>query len=293
MFCALVECRFCQYSFSGMKAPPVVMTVAGSDNSAGAGIQADLKTMSALGVYGVTALTCVVAEVPGKVSCIQPVESSVVAEQIRLLFEAFPISAVKTGMLYSAETLRVVSQEIAGFRAAGGNAPVVVDPVMVATSGDVLLQKDALESYKALLLPAADLVTPNLDEAAVLWGQPVASMEAMREVGRYLSGVYKTAFLIKGGHLRTQMAVDLLVERDGTESWYEAPFVDEVSTHGTGCTYSAAIAAWLGRGQSLPEAVGKAKAFVSDAIGGYLRWSHGSNRKPVDALDHFATIVRK
>lgn len=272
-----------------MKSLPVVMSVAGSDNSSGAGIQADLKTMSALRVYGVTALTCVVAEVPGRVSCIQAVDPEVVAEQIRLLCSAFPLRAIKTGMLHSAATLRVVCRELSAFRSAGGHAPVIVDPVMVATSGDSLMQQDALAEYRQTLLPMADLVTPNLDEVAVLWGRPVSSKAEMEQAGRDLQRQYKTAFLIKGGHLRGDVAADLLVESNGTESWFEAPYVPGVSTHGTGCTYSAAIAAELGHGAALPEAVQRAKGYVSKVISRFLRWST-SEGQAVDALDHFAHL---
>lgn len=270
-----------------MNSLPVVMSIAGSDNSCGAGIQADLKTMSALRVYGVTALTCVVAEIPGRVSCIQAVDPEVVAEQIRLLCSAFPLRAMKTGMLHSAETLRAVCRELSAFRSAGGAAPLVVDPVMVATSGDSLMQEDALAEYRRTLLPMADLVTPNLDEVAVLWGRPVSSRAEMEAAGRDLRRQYKTAFLIKGGHLRGDVAADLLVESDGAESWFEAPYVPGVSTHGTGCTYSAAIAAELGRGAALRQAVQGGKQYVNRAIRGFLRWTPAP-ASPVDALDHFA-----
>jgi hydroxymethylpyrimidine/phosphomethylpyrimidine kinase len=150
---------------------PVVMTIAGSDNSAGAGAQADLKTMSALGVYGVTAITCVVAEVPGKVSAIQAVEPRIVAEQIRLLFEAFPIAAVKTGMLYSREIIATVCDTLEECFARGGPRPfLVVDPVMVATSGEPLLRNDAVALYRERLFPLAGIITPNLDEVRTLLG---------------------------------------------------------------------------------------------------------------------------
>jgi hydroxymethylpyrimidine/phosphomethylpyrimidine kinase len=274
-----------------MKSLPVALSIAGSDNSAGAGIQADLKAMSALRVYGVTAVTCVVAEIPGKVTRIQPVEQDVVAEQIRLLLEGFPVSAIKTGMLHSVGILRVVCEQLRALRERGGNAPLVVDPVMVATSGDRLLQQDALEAYQTQLLPLADLVTPNLDEAAVLWGRSVNGIEEMRAAGQFLRDRYQTAFLMKGGHLRGKVAVDLLVDKDGVETWFEAPYIEGVSTHGTGCTYSAAIVAMLARGADLAAAIGLAKRYVSAAIAGHLRWGEyvGAPSLPVDALDHFAS----
>jgi hydroxymethylpyrimidine/phosphomethylpyrimidine kinase len=155
---------------------PVALTIAGSDNSAGAGAQADLKTMSALGVYGVTAITCVVAEVPGKVSAIQPIEPAIVAEQIRLLFGAFPIVAMKTGMLFSRAIIETVVQTLEEcFRASGRRPALVIDPVMVATSGDPLLEPDAVDLYREKLLPLATLATPNMDEVRMLLGNQRAA----------------------------------------------------------------------------------------------------------------------
>jgi hydroxymethylpyrimidine/phosphomethylpyrimidine kinase len=267
---------------------PVVLTIAGSDNSAGAGAQADLKTMSALGVYGVTAITCVVAEVPGKVSAIQAIEPRIVAEQIRLLFEAFPISAVKTGMLYSREIIAAVADVLDQFKIQNSKfkIPLVVDPVMVATSGDSLLQDDAIALYRERLFPLATLITPNLDETRVLLGRPVTSLEAMRAAGEELSARYATAFLLKGGHLRTTDATDLLFA-NGEVHEFSAPHVPGVSTHGTGCTYSAAIAAGLGKGLALREAVAEAKVVLTRAVTQFLRWEHRGHT--TDALHHFAS----
>ena len=288
---------------SGMNLP-VVMSIAGSDNSAGAGAQADLKTFSALGTYGVTAITCVVAEVPGKVSAIQPIEPRIVAEQIRLLFEAFPISAVKTGMLYSREIIEAVAaslqsairnpprrrrgQEGEGGWASQSAIPLVVDPVMVATSGDPLLQQDAIALYRERIFPMAKLITPNLDEAAVLLGRPLANLADMRLGVRELAERFGTAILLKGGHLREAIATDLLFA-DGEVHEFTAPFVPGVSTHGTGCTYSAAIAASLGKGLPLRDAVGEAKCFVTGAITHFFRWTHRG--RTTDALRHFAPDV--
>lgn len=272
-----------------MHSLPPVLSIAGSDNSAGAGIQADLKTMSALGVYGLTAVTCVVAEVPGHVSAIRGMEPELVAEQVRLCFEAFPVRAVKTGMLYSADILRTVVQSLRAAAAKFGPVPLVVDPVMVATSGARLLEPEALEVYQSELLAMASLITPNLDEAAVLVGENIGSRDAMCEAGRLLARRYETAILMKGGHLKEDSAADLLVLADGREYWFEAPFVRGVSTHGTGCTYSAAIASELGLGRSLEEAVARSKKFVSRAIVGHLRWQAES--RGTDALHHFAGIT--
>jgi hydroxymethylpyrimidine/phosphomethylpyrimidine kinase len=262
------------------------MTIAGSDNSAGAGAQADLKTMCALGTYGVTAITCVVAEVPGKVSAIQAIEPRIVAEQIRLLFEAFPVAAVKTGMLYSREIIATVAAELES-HAARSRIPLVVDPVMVATSGDPLLQADAVALYRERLFPMATVITPNLDEVRTLLGQPVTSVDEMRRAGAELVAQFGTSFLIKGGHLRGAVATDLLFIA-GSDAVHEfsAPFVDGVSTHGTGCTYAAAIASGLGKGLALRDAVAEAKVFVTRAVTQFLRWER--NGVVTDALHHFA-----
>jgi hydroxymethylpyrimidine/phosphomethylpyrimidine kinase len=266
------------------------MTIAGSDNSAGAGAQADLKTMCALGVYGVTAITCVVAEVPGKVSAIQAMEPGIVAEQVRLLFGAYPIAAMKTGMLYSREIMDSVVQV---FRRQPQLPALVVDPVMVATSGDSLLKGDGVSYYKDVLFPLATLVTPNLDEARVLTGRDISSIDELHAAGLELVREYGCAFLMKGGHLREAVARDLLVTADGTVEEFSAPFVPGVNTHGTGCTYSAAVASGLGAGLGLVEAVAQAKRFVSAAIGGFLRWDRPDG-STTDALHHFAgTNIKK
>ena len=264
---------------------PVALSIAGSDNSAGAGAQADLKTMSALGVYGVTAITCVVAEVPGKVSAIQAIEPRIVAEQIRLLFEAFPIGAIKTGMLYSCEIIEAVATTLAECLAGTSpRPPLVVDPVMVATSGHALLQQDAIALYRERLFPMATLVTPNLDEVRTLLGRSVTNYDEMCEAARELSSTFGADFLVKGGHLREACAVDLLIEgRKITE--FRAPFVPDVSTHGTGCTYSAAIAAHLAHGLPLTAAVANAKRHVTAAITHFLRWE--KDGRQTDALHHF------
>ena len=262
---------------------PVGLSIAGSDNSAGAGAQADLKTMSALGVYGVTAITCVVAEVPGKVSAIQAIEPRIVAEQIRLLFEAFPIGALKTGMLYSSEIIETVCDTLAECAA---QTPIIVDPVMDATSGDALLQRDAVALYRERLFPMATLITPNLDEVRTLLGRTVSNLEEMCGAGKELSASYGRAFLIKGGHLKMNPAIDLLCTPDGAVEEFAAPWVPGVSTHGTGCTYAAAITAGLAKGLTLAVAVAEAKAFLANAVANFLRWNHHGHT--TDALHHFA-----
>jgi hydroxymethylpyrimidine/phosphomethylpyrimidine kinase len=259
------------------KPPAVVLTIAGSDNSCGAGIQADLKTISAFGAYGQTAVTCVVAEVPGRVTAIQAIRPQVVAEQIRMSFEAFPVAAVKTGMLYSTSILRAVVEAL---RDCGRDVPLVVDPVMVASSGDPLLKPAAIAAYRSLLFPLATLVTPNLDELRILSGMPCRDLAEIQEAGAALVKRYGCAFLLKGGHLKTSTATDILATSDGFEI-FRAPFRKNAETHGTGCTLSAAIAAGLAQGRPLSQAVADAKSYITRAIGQGHRW------KSTAALNHF------
>lgn len=262
------------------RSKPVALTIAGSDSSAGAGLQADLKTFSALGVFGISAVTCVVAEVPGKVARIDPVDPLNVREQIELLLGSFPIGAIKTGLLFSAEIIETIA---AVLERRAGKIPLIVDPVMIATSGDVLLQPAAVESYCARLFPRATLVTPNMAEAAALTGRPVRDLVEMKAAGKELTRKFGTRFLLKGGHLAGDRATDLLC--DGTAVVeFSAPFVSGVSTHGTGCTYSAAIAARLAFGDPLEEAIARAKDFVSRAIREYFSWQ--TSLGEIQALNH-------
>lgn len=266
-------------------APPVALTVAGSDSSAGAGLQADLKTFAAHGVYGLAAATCIVAEIPGAVTAIQPAEPAIVGEQIRLSLRAFPVAAVKTGMLYSRAIIAAVADLLVPAR-----LPLVVDPVMVAASGDPLLQPAAVAEYRARLFPAATLITPNLDEAAALLGRPLTSVPELRDAAAALAAMFGTAVLVKGGHLAGDTATDLLFA-DGRPHEFGAPFIRDVAardTHGTGCTYSAAIAANLARGLPLAAAVGAAKEYITGAIRARFLWPAPDRAlPPTAALDHF------
>ncbi len=261
------------------RSPPVALTIAGSDCSAGAGLQADLKTFSALGVFGLTAVTCVVAEVPGKVLRIDRVDPQNVSEQIELCLTNYPVGAIKTGLLHSPEVVEIVACLLEKF----DYIPLVVDPVMIATSGDALLQPAAVETYRARLFPRASLVTPNMAETAALIGRPIVSLEEMRTAGGQLAREFGTRFLIKGGHLRVGDATDLLCG-ETTVAEFSAPFVAGVTTHGTGCTYSAAIAARLALGDELEEAITRAKDFVSRAIGRHFAWPGLSGE--IHALNH-------
>jgi hydroxymethylpyrimidine/phosphomethylpyrimidine kinase len=264
---------------------PVALTVAGSDCSAGAGIQADLKTFTALGVYGLTAVTCVVAEVPRKVSRIEPVTARMVREQIEMLLKNFQVGAIKTGLLCSEEIVCAVAEAVQdGEKETARSIPFVVDPVMIATSGDNLLEPEAIESYKSKLFPLATLITPNLDEAALLLETTIKERKQMANAAKALAKKYRASILLKGGHLRGDNAVDVLFHY-GELTEFSAPFVRGVETHGTGCTYSAAITAGLASGFSLEQAIKRAKKFVTESIKRRFHWTSKSGAT-LDALRH-------
>ncbi|MEK7780741.1 MAG: bifunctional hydroxymethylpyrimidine kinase/phosphomethylpyrimidine kinase [Verrucomicrobiota bacterium] len=241
---------------------PIALTIAGSDSGGGAGVQADLKTFTALGCHGTTAITCITAQNPRAVIGIQPVRADLVRNQIAAVFAELPPCAVKTGMLFSTEIINVV----ADFFAKGKRPPLVVDPVMVATSGAVLLKPSAIRALKERLLPLATLVTPNLDEAQLLLGRKLQTLEDLLEAAEELNTQFGCAALVKGGHLKLgKEAVDVLF--DGKRfTVLKARRIQGVSTHGTGCTYSAAITAHLARGEKLERAVALAKHFITRAI---------------------------
>lgn len=251
--------------------PPVALSVAGSDNSSGAGIQADSRVFVAHGCYPLTAVTCVVAEIPDKVSAISAVPPGVVAEQLRLCLEAFPVGALKTGMLFSKSILSavvgVLSEEFGRKK-----IPLVVDPVMVASSGDALLRPDAVRAYQQLLFPLAQLLTPNADELRVLAGCGIRNLRELGEAGRRLAETSGVPVLAKGGHLRGKEAVDLLLFPGGAMESFSAPFFRNAGTHGTGCAFSAAITANLARGLGLVESVGRAKEFLTESLRERLQW---------------------
>jgi hydroxymethylpyrimidine/phosphomethylpyrimidine kinase len=258
---------------------PVALSIAGSDSSAGAGIQADVKTFAARRVYGVCAVTCIVAETPGKVCRIQPADPEIVREQLQLLLKSFPVAAIKTGLLCNAQITATVARVLRKRKAQN----LVVDPVMIATSGDALLETEAIGIYERELLPLARLITPNLDEASRLLGSAIDGVAGMRAAARALARKYRTPVLLKGGHLRSARAVDVL--SDGTElREFSSAFIPNVQTHGTGCTYSAAIAAELARGMPLSRAVSRAKRYVSAAIASHFIWRTAEG--VVHALNH-------
>ena len=243
------------------------LTIAGSDSGGGAGIQADLKTFAAFGVHGASAIACLTAQNPKRVLGVEPCSPKMLRRQIEAVFEELPPAAVKTGMLFSAENIRVVA-EVLGARAARPRVPLVVDPVMISTSGARLLESAAVKILTGKLLPLATLVTPNLDEAEILAEQKISAPEELRSAARKLHARFGCAVLAKGGHLkRSREAIDIYFDGK-TELLLSAPFVRGVSTHGTGCTYSAAICAALALGNDLPRAVEIGKRFITASISG-------------------------
>lgn len=262
-------------------APPVVLTIAGSDSSCGAGAQADLKSIAALGGYGINALTSVVSESPGKVSAIRLLDADIIADQLRVLFDAFPVRAAKTGMIGGRAQAGAV---VAYWKSLGRSAPpLVVDPVMVATGGGSLLEDDAVTFITEQLLPLARIITPNMDEAQVLSGRTIRSRDDMAACAQELCSRLGTAVLVKGGHLEEDAAADVLCDA-GALTWLSAPRTPGVHTHGTGCATSAAIATGLAKGLPLLEAVNDAKQFITRAIASHLAWKTAAGE--VHALNH-------
>jgi hydroxymethylpyrimidine/phosphomethylpyrimidine kinase len=239
-----------------------VLSIAGSDSGGGAGIQADLKTFAALGCFGMTAITALTAQNTCGVRAIHAVPPDVLRDQIDAVVQDIGVDAVKVGMLHSPEVVRTVAQAIDRH----GLPNVVFDPVMVATSGAKLIDDPAIAVLVAELFPRAVLITPNLDEAGLLVGKPLTSVADMAHAAQALLGLGARAVLLKGGHLDGNVVVDVLVGAGTEPLWMEAPRIDSLNTHGTGCTLSSAIAAHLALGQPLPEVVQLARRYVRQAL---------------------------
>jgi hydroxymethylpyrimidine/phosphomethylpyrimidine kinase len=260
---------------------PIALTIAGSDPSGGAGIQADLKTFTVLGVYGAGVITALTAQSTRGVDGIFPVPAAFVARQIASVAGDLRIAAVKTGMLNDAATVRAVADAVRT-HALG---PLVVDPVMVATSGDLLMAEGMVAALRETLLPLADLLTPNLPEAARLLDcAPAADEAEMAAQAKALVALGCKAVVLKGGHSEGTEAVDIFLARGGETARLALPRVATRNTHGTGCTFSAAIAANLARGQPLSEAVAAAKRFVHAALQAGAGLAIGQGAGPVDVL---------
>jgi len=271
-----------------MPAPARVLIVAGSDSGGGAGIQADIKTVTALGGYAATAITALTAQNTQGVFGVVGVEPVFIQQQMRLVLEDIGADAVKTGMLHSAAVIEVVCEVLDSLDPA---IPVVVDPVMVAQSGDALLDPGAMESLAQRLLPRATLLTPNAPETERLSGVTVTDHDSMVRAAKKLCGMGPGAVLVKGGHLDGRTVIDVLAAGDTIET-FESPRIDTPHTHGTGCTLASAIATGLGQGLALHNAVVRARAYLHEAIRtaprlgrGHGPVNHGHTVSPFDATD--------
>ena len=266
-----------------MAAVPVALTIAGSDSGAGAGIQADLKTFAAYGVYGVCAVTAITAQNTQGVSAVEAVSAEVVRAQIQAVMADFAVRAAKTGMLATADLVRVVAAAVRDLQVPN----LVVDPVMVAKSGDSLLAADAVQSIRTTLLPLAAVVTPNIPEAEALTGMAIRSDADVDEAARRITALGPAAVVVKGGHADGPDIVDVLF--DGvTVRRFQQPRIPGSATHGTGCTFAAAVAAHLAHGRSLADAVPVAQRYIAGAIAGApgLGQGHGP-------MDHFWHLRRE
>ena len=253
---------------------PRVLSIAGSDSGGGAGIQADLKTFSALGCFGMTAITALTAQNTTGVRAIHGVPPDMLRDQIDAVMEDIGADAVKIGMLHSPELVRTVASAIDRHAL----TDVVLDPVMVATSGAVLIANSAVRQLVSELFHRTALVTPNLDEAALLVGRPLTCEADMHQAALQLLAMGAPAVLVKGGHLTGDVVSDVLATADGRVVWMRAPRVPSSNTHGTGCTLSSAIAAYLALGYLLPDAVQAAHQYVRNALqaGAHVRTGRGS-----------------
>lgn len=244
-----------------MKTIPSVLTIAGSDSGGGAGIQADLKTFQSLGVFGTSAITCITAQNPTGVFGIMEVDSLLLEKQISVVLEYFPIAYAKSGMLFSKDIIQIVVQIIKKYK-----IKLICDPVMIATSGSKLLKEDAIDLIKEELIPLSYLITPNSDEASLLLNKEIKNSGDMESASRELFNLYKVPILLKGGHLRENKKLkDILF--DGRElSVFPSEYIEKVSTHGTGCTYSSAITAYLALGYDLKTSVLYSKSYLHNTI---------------------------
>jgi hydroxymethylpyrimidine/phosphomethylpyrimidine kinase len=263
-------------------APPRLLTIAGSDSGGGAGIQADLKTFAAHGAYGMSVIAALTAQNTREVRAVHEVPPEMVAAQIDAVLEDLGADAIKIGMLSSAAIVRAVADRLR-FHLKGRKIPVVLDPVMVAKSGDRLLREDAVEALRSDLLPLATLVTPNVPELEALTGLAAGTEEERLAAARSLAA-RGPAVLAKGGHAEGEEVVDLLLDRDGRVHRFAHPRLHTPSTHGTGCTLSSAIAARLGAGEEMPRAVAGAIDYLAGALAAAYPLGTGDGHGPVNHL---------
>ena len=264
---------------------PAVLTIAGSDSGGGAGIQADLKTFSALGCFGTSAITAITAQNTLGVSAIHSIPPETVEKQIQAVLEDIKPSAIKIGMVHSAELAVAIAFVLKGYTA----IPVIFDPVMVATSGDKLIDNGTINTLKQVLFPLSALVTPNLDEAALLAEMKINNLEDMETAAEKIMGFGCSAVLVKGGHLKGKQLFDVYLDKSGRKQVFLAEFVDTNNTHGTGCSLSSAIAAFMARKLDLLTAIAEAKIYIHQAIESGKDVKTGEGNGP---LNHFFNPIK-
>lgn len=270
-----------------MTTPAVTLTIAGSDSGGGAGIQADLRAFGQLGTFGASVITAVTAQNTVGVTDVHVLPSSSVTAQLDAVLGDLPVAAVKTGMLATTDLVELVAA-----RASAGDLPhLVVDPVLVSATGHRLLREDALDAYRELLLPRAEIVTPNLEEAAVLVGRPLRTLDDARGAAHELATLGPRVVVVKGGHLEGARAIDVVVV-DGAEHDLVADRIETTNTHGTGCTFAAATAAALANGDGPLAALEAAKRYTTSAIAGAATWRLGAGNGPLDHLGFAAGAVQ-
>ncbi|TXR54634.1 bifunctional hydroxymethylpyrimidine kinase/phosphomethylpyrimidine kinase [Reinekea thalattae] len=266
---------------------PIALTIAGSDSGGGAGIQADLKAFSANGAYGASVITAITAQNTQAVTAVHPVPIDIVSAQIKAVLDDLNVQAIKIGMLFSSELVAAVFEALKDYQ-----GYLVLDPVMIAKSGDALLQDEAIDALKSLLIPRANLITPNFPEANVLLNLPAQqaiSEQQMQQHAQSLLALGADAVLLKGGHGDADICRDLLLGHEFAAKLFQAPRIATKNTHGTGCTYSSSIAAWLAKGVTLPEAVERAHRYLHTAIAKADQLTVGKGHGPVH---HFHEIWR-
>jgi hydroxymethylpyrimidine/phosphomethylpyrimidine kinase len=241
---------------------PVVLTIAGSDSGGGAGIQADLKTISALGCFGTTVITAITAQNTLGVYSIHHIPVEFVKSQIKAVMDDLKPSAIKIGMVHRAAQAIGIAETLMDYT----TIPVIVDPVMVATSGDRLVAKDTIATFKKVLFPLAQMVTPNLDEAALLANMEIKTIDDMKEAAIRIIQYGSYSVLIKGGHLKDPNLFDLYLDQDGVEHVYRSKKINTINTHGTGCSLSSAIASFMALGNDLNQSISKSKIYIQNAI---------------------------
>ncbi|WP_445478093.1 bifunctional hydroxymethylpyrimidine kinase/phosphomethylpyrimidine kinase [Lysinibacillus irui] len=262
----------------------IVTTIAGSDSGGGAGIQADLKTFQELGVFGTSVITALTAQNTMGVSGVFPIDHSFVEKQFQALIDDFSIGAIKTGMLYSSDIIQAIAHMIHN-----QNIPLIVDPVMIAKGGESLLLQEAIEAMRSSLLPLATIVTPNIPEAEALTGRKIHDVSDMREVAQSFFQLGVQCVIIKGGHLADlDFAIDYVFFHNGKSFSMQSPRILTFNTHGTGCTFSAALTAFLGQGFAMDKAIIEAKKFIQLAISHDLSIGHGYG-----PTNHFAYQLHK